>query len=419
MKKHKVLTLAIALLLVIGSAFFLWDNQVRAIGSIIIDVNPSIEMVVQKDNKVSGVLAKNSEAEALLQNYTLGEDQEVYQVAEDLTELLIQNGYLGLDVENHILISGDIEETYLNSTKAAMQSTLGERDMSANFMATVLSDDDDQADDVASAGKIKLSKTIAELTGDLSVDELKNLTLGELFNLMNEVNQGDDQLVSNPSTHIGIDKAEELALAHLGLNQSDVYDRDHDDLDDGQYELEFKVNGVEYEVKVHSRTGEILKVEIDDKDDDDRQGSVPSTHIGIKKAEELVLAHLGLNPADVYDRDHDDLDDGQYELEFKVNGVEYEVNVHSRTGEILKVEVDDRDDDDRPVSNPITPTLIGAEKAKQIAFTHVGVSASSVRDLEVDLDDGHYEIEFEVGDREYEIDIHGTTGAILKSEIDD
>ena len=161
-------------------------------------------------------------------------------------------------------------------------------------------------------------------------------------------------------------RLKELALAHLGLNQSDVYDRDHDDLDDGQYELEFKVNGVEYEVKVHSRTGEILKVEIDDKDDDDRQGSVPSTHIGIKKAEELVLAHLGLNPADVYDRDHDDLDDGQYELEFKVNGVEYEVNVHSRTGEILKVEVDDRDDDDRPVSNPITPTLIGAEKANPL-----------------------------------------------------
>ncbi|NLC42268.1 MAG: hypothetical protein GX775_05390 [Erysipelothrix sp.] len=263
MKKHKVLTLAIALLLVIGSVF-LWDNQVRAIGSIIIDVNPSIEMVVQKDNKVSGVLAKNSEAEALLQNYTIGDDKEVYQVAEDLTELLIQNGYLGLDVENHILISGDIEETYLNSTKAAMQSYLGERDISANFMATVLSDDDDQADDVASAGKIKLSKTIAELTGDLSVDELKNLTLGELFNLMNEVNQGDDQPVSNPSTHIGIDMAEELALAHLGLNPADVYDRDHDDLDDGHYEIEFEVGDREYEIDIHGTTGAILKSEIDD-----------------------------------------------------------------------------------------------------------------------------------------------------------
>lgn len=65
---------------------------------------------------------------------------------------------------------------------------------------------------------------------------------------------------------------------------------------------------------------------------------------------------------------------------------------------------------------------IGMEKAKNIAINHAGVQASQVRwdDTEFDTDDGvpHYELEFDVGENEYEYDVHAVTGNIIKYEQD-
>lgn len=65
---------------------------------------------------------------------------------------------------------------------------------------------------------------------------------------------------------------------------------------------------------------------------------------------------------------------------------------------------------------------IGMDKAKNIAMNHAGVQASQVRwdDAEFDIDDGvpHYELEFDVGENEYEYDVHAVTGNIIKYEQD-
>ena len=71
--------------------------------------------------------------------------------------------------------------------------------------------------------------------------------------------------------------------------------------------------------------------------------------------------------------------------------------------------------------------LIGQEKAKEIAFTKAGVTATTVSELEVELDcdDGVlvYEVEFRSGNNEYEYeyDIHAKDGTIVKenAEIED
>ena len=66
---------------------------------------------------------------------------------------------------------------------------------------------------------------------------------------------------------------------------------------------------------------------------------------------------------------------------------------------------------------------ISADRAKQIALSHAGVSGASFTKVELDTDDGVrvYEIEFKVGNVEYDYDIDATSGAILSSssEIDD
>lgn len=70
-------------------------------------------------------------------------------------------------------------------------------------------------------------------------------------------------------------------------------------------------------------------------------------------------------------------------------------------------------------------TQISDEEAKNIAFKDAGVSEQEVTQLSVhlDTDDGvtKWEVDFHVGQREYDYDIDPATGAILKgkSEIDD
>ena len=61
--------------------------------------------------------------------------------------------------------------------------------------------------------------------------------------------------------------------------------------------------------------------------------------------------------------------------------------------------------------------------SKQIALSHAGVGAATFTKVELDTEDGIkvYEIEFKVGNVEYEYDINASNGAIIKSssEIDD
>ena len=73
--------------------------------------------------------------------------------------------------------------------------------------------------------------------------------------------------------------------------------------------------------------------------------------IGWERAEEIVLAHLGIKESDLSHKDYD-LDDGVYQLEFWANGREYEFDVNARDGKIVEAEQDREnnrwdDDDDR------------------------------------------------------------------------
>jgi len=65
------------------------------------------------------------------------------------------------------------------------------------------------------------------------------------------------------------------------------------------------------------------------------------------------------------------------------------------------------------------PQRISADKAKAIAFGHAGVSAGQVRELSVEYDDdGVYEIDFKVGNMEYDYEIGAVDGSIRKADVE-
>jgi len=130
-----------------------------------------------------------------------------------------------------------------------------------------------------------------------------------------------------------------------------------------------------------------------------------------------------------------------YDVDVRKDRREYDVHIDAYTGKTLKVERDDRDDDDwdddRPTSGgtpsaspsasaspSISPSPsagtpgISREQAARIAQERVG---GTVVKSKLDKDDGvlHYEIELKTKRGEAEVDVHAHTGKILSVDYDD
>ena len=113
-----------------------------------------------------------------------------------------------------------------------------------------------------------------------------------------------------------------------------------------------------------------------------------------------------------------------YDVEFYSGNVEYDYDIDAVSGAIVSA--------DKDIENYVIPAQpsteakaseISVEKAKQIALSHAGVSSARFTKAKIDYENGVkvYEIEFKVGNMEYEYDINVVNGAIVSSsaEIDD
>ena len=117
----------------------------------------------------------------------------------------------------------------------------------------------------------------------------------------------------------------------------------------------------------------------------------------------------------------------EYDVDFYSGNVEYDYEIDAVSGAILSA--------DRDIENYVIPTQpstaaantqtseISVERAKQIALSHAGVGSARFKKAKLDYENGVkvYEIEFKVGNLEYEYDINVSNGAIVSSsvEIDD
>ena len=83
-------------------------------------------------------------------------------------------------------------------------------------------------------------------------------------------------------------------------------------------------------------------VMVDQDDYDDTYGD--KGYINASAAESILAQQLGRNDLQFVEKEYD-LDDGEYEVEFVLDGVEYEYEVNAYTGKVTEVDVDRQDDD--------------------------------------------------------------------------
>ena len=149
--------------------------------------------------------------------------------------------------------------------------------------------------------------------------------------------------------------------------------------------------------------------------------------ISADKAKKIALGDAKLAEKDVtLVKVELELEDNRlvYDVEFYSGNVEYDYDIDAVSGAIVSA--------DKDIENYVIPAQpsaetqaseISVEKAKQIALSHAGVGSARFTKAKIDYENGVkvYEIEFKVGNMEYEYDINVVNGAIVSSsaEIDD
>ena len=435
-KKRRWIPAAMAAALVIecGLSFatLRWRSD-HAVDSIVtLDVNPSISLDVNARERVLSVTPLNDDATVILGDMDLtGTDLTV--AVNALIGSMVQNGYLD-ELQNSILVSVENDDA---SRSAQLQQQISST-ISGTFQAdhldgAVLTQSvtaDAQLAALAqqygiSQGKAALIQEVIAQDATLTFASLAPLSVNEIALIAQSRNLTTSSVTQTGSAsdkaYITADAARSAAYTHAGVSAADVaWCETEFDSEDGLmvYELEFTVGGVEYEYDIDARTGDVVKYSREGGWNGSNSTAPSGTDIGADKAAQTALTDAGLTTAQVTGlRTKQDWDDGRLrdEVEFRSDGVEYDYEL-AADGTILKA---DRDaDSSTPAS---TGASLTAEEAKAAAFRHAGVSASSVSGLEIqkDRDDGQelYEIEFRVGNTEYEYEIR-TDGTILKAERD-
>ena len=427
-KKHWLryaVAACLSLILVGAAAGGFLLHQARTVTSVVsLDVNPSIQLQVNSSEKVLQVQALNAEAQEVLADMPL-EGTHLNVAVNAIVGSLLQHGYLD-SISSAILIS--VEDADIQRASRLQQeltdqvgAALLNQQSQASILSQTLTSDQQLQDQAAqnniSVGKAALIQAIQQ-NGDFTFDQLAALSVEEL-----------SQMAKSRASQmpIGRDKALEIAKTHAGLTDTGLTWEVDPELDEvpPHYEVELHQGGQEYEYKIQAYTGEVLYSNTQPDDDDDSAPAVTgTTDIGTEKAKSIALEAAGVTASQVQNlRVERDYDDGrlEYEIEFYVGSTEYDYVISGVDGTILEQDVEQEGGSHTTQpTQPSTGSDIGAEKAKSIALSHAGFTASQVQRLKVekDYDDGRleYEVEFYAGTTEYDYTISGTDGTILKQD---
>lgn len=462
-KKNRLLPIAVAAALVLvclgGYLGLSYANRADlpaeySVASVItLDVNPSLNIVMDKSDKVLEVQPLNDDAKTVIGDMDFAGSSLDVTVNALIGSMLV-NGYLD-DIRNSILVSvenGDSAkaESLQQQVSALISSAVGDGGFEASVLTqtvTATSESAALAEQYGiSEGKAELILKVCAADPTLTAESLAPLSVNDI-SLIAGSRGISDSTVSQTGTasskgYISVDEAKSAAYAHAGVAESDVvyvetdFDSEHGVM---VYEVEFYAGNVEYEYDINAQTGEVVKYAQQNTGTSIPSGTVSGDYIGETAAKEAALSHAGVSEADVCWLKADfDSDDGiyLYELEFAANGVKYDYDVNALTGDIVKFEQEQTGNlsgngngangsgtgNGNQYGSGDTGSFIGEAAAKSAALSDAGVSESDVTRMkcELDRDNGSYkyEIEFDVGRMEYEYEVDASTGAILKSEHD-
>lgn len=162
---------------------------------IAIDVNPSIELQISKDNYIKKVVSCNSKAEQIIQNLEL-EDKHIDEGIYSLINCLFINGYIN-NIDNSLLLSvqGNNKDSR-EKVKTTIISDIKKVFQDYNFNASILLQDLESNQTIRqcakkyniSIGKAAIIQELINNNASYSFDDLKDLSINDLNTLIHYKN---------------------------------------------------------------------------------------------------------------------------------------------------------------------------------------------------------------------------------------
>ena len=353
--KRKWTTLVAACLAVMllggGGLFY---QQAHAVASVVsLDVNPSIELKVNRSEKVLACTPLNEDAKAILADMGDGADlrgAKLDVAVNAIVGSLVRNGYLN-SISSAIMISVEDNDTAraeklqreLTSTvDGALQTSEAKASVLTQMLTQNAGLEQQARENSISTGKAALVNRVLALNTALKFDALAKLSVEELKDLAE---------AGAPAMPIGTDKAMDIAAAAFGKASTAkmAYSEVDPELDESpaHYEVEIRSQtGEEFEYKVDAYTGAILESKREAADRTEvpvvqPSKPAPTGDIGHAKAKSIALNHAGVSESKAYDMDIElDDEDGRliYEVEFKSGNMEYDYKIDASSGAVLKHE---------------------------------------------------------------------------------
>ena len=336
-------------------------QQANAVASVVsLDVNPSIELKVNSNEKVLVCTPLNDDAKAILADMSNGADLKGAKLDVAVNAIvgsLVRNGYLD-SISSAIMISvedknADRAQKLQQELASAVDGVLQTSEAKAAVLTQTLTQDavlEQRArENSISTGKAALVNRVLTINPSLKFDALAKLSVEELKDLAE---------AGAPAMPIGMDAARTAAEEYAGTTAVDSVTAEVDpELDESpaHYEVELQTAWGEFEYLVDAYTGKVLSGQKDllaavsaSNETTKPSGQKPAPSgtvqdIGYAKAKSIALNHAGLSENQAYDMDIElDDEDGKlvYEVEFKSGNMEYDYEIDAASGAILKHEAE-------------------------------------------------------------------------------
>ncbi len=141
---------------------------------------------------------------------------------------------------------------------------------------------------------------------------------------------------------------------------------------------------------------------------------MPEDVIGEEAALETAIKEAGVKETDVMNSYVElESDDGiaKYEVEFYADNTEYSFEIDAQTGNILSYEKENAEGS-YSVSGS-GEADVSSDEAKEIAIKKAGVNSSDIYNMDIELEQGVYEVRFDCGGLEYDVVIDADTGEVV------
>ncbi len=247
-------------------------------GTVRIQINPDVQLTVNRMDYVIDITPMNADAEALLAGYEVG-IRKVDQVMDALADRAREMGYLQDGGQVHVVVQSKhqdwqiatqerlIAELQLHTSGQIIITPEPKPDVDHNMDLDDDWDDDDDFDDDI------------DMDDDIDDDDMDDDIDDDDDDDIDDDNDGDidddddddddtDSSVPTPAPAITLEQAKNIAFTDLGITEAQVSDPDYS-LEEGIYEIEFVLDDMEYKYEIHAQTGTILEKENEPADPDE------------------------------------------------------------------------------------------------------------------------------------------------------